>query len=90
MDLSSFKYVVAMAVAQNGYELGEDGAFYPLEGNGGPLRFSWDYLELPYTVTGTYSSNNGKFNKVLGNVAIVDCNYFFIDLLDGLQKTVIQ
>ena len=49
----------------------------------GPLEFNFDYVDLPYTIAGTYTDNNGKFNKVLGNVAIVDCNYFFDDLLDG-------
>ena len=91
MDLSNFKYVVAMAVAKIGYRLGDDGVFYPVGGYTdddneaikGPLEFNFDYVDLPYTIAGTYTDNNGKFNKVLGNVAIVDCNYFFDDLLDG-------
>ena len=43
-----------------------------------------DTLLLPYELAGTYSSNNGKFNSVLGNVVIVDCNYFFDDLIGAL------
>ena len=27
---------------------------------------------------------------MLGNVAIVDCNYFFADLLDGYQRKIIK
>ena len=33
-------------------------------------------IEMTFNVTGTYDEVNGKFSKVLGNVAIVDCNYF--------------
>ena len=40
---------------------------------------------LPYELAGTYANNNGKFNSVLGNVVIVDCNYFFDDLIGALK-----
>ena len=44
-----------------------------------------DTLLLPYELAGTYANNNGKFNSVLGNVVIVDCNYFFDDLIGALK-----
>lgn len=32
-------------------------------------------IELEFTIAGTYEDVGGKFSKILGNVAIVDCNY---------------
>ena len=49
------------------------------------IDIPWDDVYLPYTVTGTYIENNGKFSQIYGNVAIVDCNYFYDDLLAGLK-----
>ncbi len=43
-----------------------------------------DTINIPYTLAGTYTSSNGKFNSVFGNVVVVDCNYFFDDLIVGL------
>ena len=49
------------------------------------INIPWDDVILPYNVAGTYSENNGKFSQIYGNVAIVDCNYFYDDLLAGLK-----
>ena len=44
----------------------------------------FDKIEPVYTVAGTYDNNNGKFSAIFGNVAIVDCSYFFFDLLNAV------
>lgn len=44
--------------------------------------------KLVYTVAGTYDKSNGKFSQIFGNVAIIDCAYFFYNLLDAVQVEV--
>ena len=44
-------------------------------------------LHMPYKVAGTYDSINGKFSKVFGNVAIVDCNTFHNQLFYALNNS---
>jgi len=39
------------------------------------LGGAFSNIELEYKLVGTYESVNGKFSQVLGNVAILDCNY---------------
>ena len=43
-------------------------------------------LHMPFKVAGTYDSINGKFSKVFGNVAIVDCNTFHNQLFSALEQ----
>ena len=45
-------------------------------------------IEPVYTVAGTYDKSNGKFSQIFGNVAIVDCSYFFYDVLKAAQVEV--
>ena len=41
---------------------------------------------MTYKIGGLYDEVNGKFSKVLGNVAIVDCNFFHNQLFDALDR----
>ena len=41
---------------------------------------------MAYKVGGLYESVNGKFSKVFGNVAIVDCNTFHNQLFFALDN----
>ena len=89
-DLQDVMHVVAKKLDYS-YK---NGAFYDQYeeeivklGNLGAESFG-DNLLLTYTLNATYAQNNGKFNKVLGNVAIIDCNYFFADVLDALTVLV--
>ena len=42
-------------------------------------------IEMNFKVTGTYDVANGKFSKVLGNVAIVDCHYLHTLLFPAIK-----
>lgn len=52
------------------------------------IDFPWRDIQPVYTLAGTYDKTNGKFSQVFGNVAIVDCAYFFYDLLDAATELV--
>ena len=41
-----------------------------------------------YTVVDTYTSSNGKFSQIWGNVAIVDCQWFLYNVLDAIEEIV--
>ena len=41
---------------------------------------------MAFKVGGLYESVNGKFSKVFGNVAIVDCNTFHNQLFFALDN----
>ena len=45
-------------------------------------------VTLSYTVGGFYDEIGGKFSKLLGNVAIVDCNYFADSLFPALREAI--
>ena len=47
-----------------------------------------DPVVMQFNVTGTYSEIGGKFSKVLGNVAIVDCNYVHNQLFPALKESI--
>ena len=38
---------------------------------------------LNYTIDSIFEQGNGKFSLVFGNSAIIDCHYFFEQLIDG-------
>ena len=54
--------------------------------------FSFDMLGLgsendtgynmTYTIKGTYEDSSGKFSKVYGNVALIDCDYVVEQIMD--------
>ena len=41
-----------------------------------------------YTLVETYDDSNGKFSQIFGNVAIIDCYYFFFNILDAVEERV--
>jgi len=45
-------------------------------------------LAAPYTVKGDYEDPAGKFPSAFGNVAIVDCEYLYDELLDAADSIV--
>ena len=42
-------------------------------------------VSIEYEVVGTYDKTNGKFSAIFGNVGIVDCAYFFNNMLDAAE-----
>ena len=37
-------------------------------------------------MTATYEKSNGKFSSIYGNVVIIDCIYFFDDLIEQIEQ----
>ena len=48
--------------------------------------FNLQNLLMEYKIGGLYDGVNGKFSKVFGNVAIVDCNTFHNQLFSALDN----
>jgi len=42
-------------------------------------------IPLPLKVKGIYKSSHAKFDSRLGETLVLDCNPFFLMVLDGLQ-----
>jgi hypothetical protein len=58
--------------------------------NGTNISFTdinlFDSLWLDFTIADTFDQANGKFGAVWGNVALVDCNYLFDQVLVTLAR----
>ena len=54
--------------------------------NGPESNSIFDNLDLVmnFTIGGTYDDVNGKFGKIYGNVAILDCHYIHESLFDAI------
>ena len=42
-------------------------------------------VKLPYQLTATYDEDYGKFGVLFGNIAVIDCHYFFDAFLEALK-----
>ena len=58
--------------------------------NGANISFTdinlFDSLWLDFTIADTFDQANGKFGAVWGNVALVDCNYLFDQVLTTIAR----
>ena len=45
---------------------------------------------LNYTIKNIFEEGLGKFSVIFGNAAIIDCNYVFIDIIDGAFEALKQ
>ena len=77
------------AASELGFEYSDDGKLLNRE-NGVTLDPTNDFpsfndVLIEYEVVGTYDKTNGKFSAIFGNVAIVDCAYFFNNTLDAVK-----